>query len=103
MRGRAGAEVGGPGGMGDVARQQFHVGWGRVSEFLMMLNVVLGLLDLRPLPALDGGRLVCLAYEMATRRRANPKVEATVHMVGIMCLLLLMLIVTYKDIARLFS
>ena len=69
----------------------------------MMLNVVLGLFNLLPLPALDGGRLVFLAYEMATRRRANPKVEATVHMVGIMCLLLLMIFVTYKDIARLFS
>ena len=49
-----------------------------------------------------GGRLVFLAYEMATRRRANPKIEATVHMVGIMALLVVMVLVTYKDIAKLF-
>jgi regulator of sigma E protease len=64
--------------------------------------VYLGLFNLLPLPALDGGRLVFLGYEMATRRRPNPRIEATVHMVGIMCLLLLMVLVTYQDIAKLF-
>ncbi len=92
----------GPVGITDMIKRTFEVGWIRVLELLMLLNVYLGLFNLLPLPALDGGRLVFLAYEMATRRRANPKVEATVHMVGIMALLLLMVLVTYKDIARLF-
>jgi len=92
----------GPVGITDMIKRTFEVGWIRVIELLMLLNVYLGLFNLLPLPALDGGRLVFLGYEMATRRRANPKVEATVHMVGIMALLLLMVLVTYKDIARLF-
>jgi regulator of sigma E protease len=92
----------GPVGITDMIKRTFEVGWVRVFELLMLLNVYLGLFNLLPLPALDGGRLVFLGYEMATRRRANPKVEATVHMVGIMALLLLMVLVTYKDIARLF-
>lgn len=92
----------GPVGITDLIKKTVEVGWIRVLELLMLLNVYLGLFNLLPLPALDGGRLVFLAYEMGTRHRANPRVEATVHMVGIMCLLLLMVLVTYKDIARLF-
>lgn len=92
----------GPVGITHMIKKQIDIGWIRVIELLMLLNVYLGLFNLLPLPALDGGRLVFLGYEMATRRRANPKIEATVHMVGIMALLLLMVLVTYKDIARLF-
>jgi len=50
-----------------------------------------------PLPALDGGRLVFLVYEMVTRRRANPKIEATVHMAGILVLGLVMILVLVRD------
>jgi regulator of sigma E protease len=92
----------GPVGITSMIKKTIDVGWIRVLELLMLLNVYLGLFNLLPLPALDGGRLVFLGYEMATRRRANPKIEAAVHMVGIMALLLLMVLVTYKDIARLF-
>ena len=92
----------GPVGITGMIKSTFEVGWIRVLELLMLLNVYLGLFNLLPLPALDGGRLVFLGYEMATRHRANPRVEATVHMVGIMALLLLMVLVTYQDIARLF-
>jgi regulator of sigma E protease len=101
--GRVEGELTGPVGITTAVKQQFRFGWIRVIEILMILNVYLGLFNLLPLPALDGGRLAFLTYEIATRRRANPKVEATVHMVGIMALLLLMIFVTYKDIARLFS
>lgn len=89
-------------GITGMIKKAIDVGWVRLFELLMMLNVYLGLFNLLPLPALDGGRLVFLGYEMATRRRANPRVEATVHMVGIMALLLLMVLVTYQDITRLF-
>ncbi len=103
LRGREEAELRSVVGITEIAAEQFKFGWVRVIEFLMLLNVYLGLFNLLPLPALDGGRLVFLGYEMATRRRANPKVEATVHMVGVMALLLLIVVVTYNDIARLFG
>lgn len=92
----------GPVGITDTIKRSIELGWVTVIQLLMILNVYLGLFNLFPLPALDGGRLVFLTYEMATRRRANPKIEATVHMVGIMALLLLMVVVTFNDIARLF-
>jgi regulator of sigma E protease len=102
VTGRQKGEFAGPVGIATMAKKQFDTGWIEVFLFLMMLNVYLGLFNLLPLPALDGGRLVFLVYEMTTRRRANPKIEATVHMVGIMALLLVMVLVTYKDIAKLF-
>lgn len=102
IRGTQEGTLTGPVGITTMIKRTFDIGWIRVLELLMLLNVYLGLFNLLPLPALDGGRLVFLGYEMATRRRANPKVEATVHMVGIMALLVVMVLVTYKDIARLF-
>lgn len=92
----------GPVGITDKIKESIELGWITMIQLLMILNVYLGLFNLFPLPALDGGRLVFLTYEMATRRRANPKVEAAVHMVGIMALLLLMVVVTFNDIVRLF-
>jgi regulator of sigma E protease len=102
ISGKQKGELTGPVGITTMIKRTFEIGFIRVIELLMLLNVYLGLFNLLPIPALDGGRLVFLGYEMATRRRANPKVEATVHMVGIMALLLLMVLVTYKDIANLF-
>ena len=64
---------------------------------LMLLSVYLGLFNLLPLPALDGGRLVFLTYELVTRRRANPKIEAMTHMGGIMVLGVVMILVTLRD------
>ena len=102
ISGRGDAEFTGPVGIATMVKSTIEVGWLAVIQLLMILNVYLGLFNLFPLPALDGGRLVFLSYEMITRRRANPKIEATVHMVGIMALFLVLILVTYKDIAKLF-
>lgn len=75
----------------------FSYAWVTGIELLMMLSVYLGLFNLFPLPALDGGRLVFLGYELVTRRRANPKIEAMVHMGGILVLGVLMILVTLND------
>ncbi len=102
VTGREKAEFEGPVGITKRIKRQIDTGLIDLLQLLVQLNVYLGLFNLLPLPALDGGRLVFLGYEMATRRRANPRIEATVHMVGIMCLLLLMVLVTYQDITELF-
>ena len=49
-------------------------------------------------PALDGGRLVFLGFELITRRRPNEKVEAVVHMVGLLFLLGVIVLVTFRDV-----
>jgi regulator of sigma E protease len=72
------------------------------SSYLFMLFVILamnlGCMNLLPFPALDGGRLVFLVIEGITRKPVNAKVEGYVHFVGMVMLLFLMLIITFKDI-----
>jgi regulator of sigma E protease len=94
-------DPGGPVRIVEEFQKAFTHSTTRGIELLMMLSVYLGLFNLLPLPALDGGRLVFLGYEMVTRRRANPKIEAMVHMVGIMLLGILLILVTMKDCSRL--
>lgn len=103
ITGQAKAEVGGPVRIVEEFKHAFKTDFVKGIELLMLLSVYLALVNLFPLPALDGGRLVFLAYEMITRRRANPKVEATVHMAGVLLLFVVMVLVFYKDIARLVS
>ena len=69
--------------------------WARsVLWFLGPDFAYLGAFNLFPIPALDGGRLMFLAYEATTRRRPDPKVEAQVHAVGLFMMLALVLVVT---------
>jgi regulator of sigma E protease len=96
------AEVGGPVRITEEFKKAFEEGWVVGIQLLMMLSVYIGLFNLFPLPALDGGRLVFLTYEMITRRRANPRIESTVHMVGILLLLVVMVLVTFNDCSRFF-
>ncbi|HEY6179662.1 MAG TPA: M50 family metallopeptidase [Kofleriaceae bacterium] len=94
------ADPGGPIRMVEEFYRAFSAGIVPGINLLMMLSVYLGLFNLLPIPALDGGRLVFLVYEMVTRRRANPKIETMVHMAGIMALGVVMLVVLYIDLRR---
>jgi len=91
------ADPGGPKRIFDEFAKAWQLGFVTGIELLMVLSVYLGLFNLLPLPALDGGRLVFLSYELVTRRRANPKIEAMVHMAGIMVLGVVMILVTLHD------
>lgn len=97
VTGKAAADPRGPKGIYDEFTKAWKLGPVTGIELLMLLSVYLGLFNLFPLPALDGGRLVFLGYEMVTRRRANPKIEAMVHMAGIMVLGVVMILVTMRD------
>jgi len=65
---------------------------------LILLSVYLGLFNLLPVPALDGGRAVFLAIESVMRKRVNPRIEAAVHTAGFVLLLGVLAIVSFKDI-----
>jgi regulator of sigma E protease len=94
-------DVAGPVGIavmaGDAARQGF---WNFIM-FLAVINLNLGLLNLLPLPALDGGRLVFLLGEMVSGRKFPEKWENRIHIIGFAMLIALIALVTWKDIARL--
>jgi regulator of sigma E protease len=88
----------GPVGMGKIAVRQVERGTFEFVMFLVLLSVALGFFNLLPFPALDGGRLVFLGYELVTRRKPNERFEAMVHTVGILFLLGVLVLVTYRDI-----
>lgn len=78
------------------------IAWQNLVFLMILITVNLGVFNLLPLPALDGGRLVFLVWEGITRKPLPQKYEALVHFIGIVLLLLLMVFVTYSDITKLF-
>ena len=68
---------------------------------MALITVNLGLFNLLPVPALDGGRLVFIIIEMIIRKPVPAKYESIVHFVGLMLLFALMIFVTFNDIVRL--
>jgi regulator of sigma E protease len=88
----------GPVGMGKEVARQAGRGVGEYVLILVVLSVALGLFNLLPFPALDGGRLAFLGFELITRRRPNEKFEAAVHTVGILFLLGVLVLVTFRDV-----
>ena len=75
----------------------------KLVMLMVLITVNLGVLNLLPLPALDGGRLVFLLWEAVTRRPVPAKWEGLVHFIGLILLLLLMLVITYSDITKFFA
>ena len=71
-------------------------------HFVAFISVNLAVINLIPFPALDGGRLLFVAIEAIRRRPMNPKVVNAVNAIGFVVLITLMLVVTYRDIVRLF-
>ena len=69
-------------------------------QLMMMLSVYLGIFNLLPLPALDGGRVLFLGINALPIQQVSAKTEAAVHMVGLLLLLGVFVLVTFKDIKR---
>lgn len=76
--------------------------WYRFLSILALLSVMLGIMNLLPIPALDGGHIVFTLYEMITRRKPSDRFLAVVQMIGMVLLLALMVLAFGNDIARLF-
>ena len=70
-------------------------------ELVVILSINLGVMNLLPLPALDGGRLVFLLLEVIRGKPVPPEKEGFVHMAGLILFFLLMIFVMYNDIMRL--
>lgn len=74
----------------------------QLLNIAILLSANLGVMNLLPLPALDGGRLVFLAVEAVRRKRIPSEKEGYVHLVGIVVLMALMVIVMFNDVRRVF-
>lgn len=73
-----------------------------VLVLMVLLSVNLGIMNLLPIPALDGGRILFLLYEMIFRKQVPQKAESVVHLIGFILLMILMVFVLFNDIRRLF-
>jgi regulator of sigma E protease len=72
-----------------------------IISIMAMITVNLGIMNLLPLPSLDGGRLVFFFFELIFKKKLNPKYEGWVHAAGFFVLIALMLLITFGDIIRL--
>lgn len=72
-------------------------------NFAVLLSVNIGVMNLLPIPALDGGRLLFLLIEVVRGKPIPPEKEGIVHFIGFVALMILMVLVMYQDIARIFS
>ncbi len=95
-------DLAGPVGIFSLVSNALRGGFINLLVFIAFLSVNIGLLNLLPIPALDGGRIVFLGYEAITRKKIPAKVEMWVNNIFFLLLLLLFIFVTYNDIFRLF-
>lgn len=95
------ADLAGPIGVAQMAGQVANMGFVPLLQFAAYLSVNLGIINLLPLPALDGGHFVILMLEAVRRKPLSADSLKRVQAVGIALLLCLMLIATYKDFIRL--
>ncbi len=95
--------VAGPIGMAQLTGEFVRVGPTAVLGLVYMLSLSLAVLNILPIPALDGGRFFFIMVEAVTRRKINPRYEAYAHIVGLVLLLSFLALVSYKDILRIIS
>lgn len=103
LGGRYGTEaVSGPIGMSGAVGEATKSGFSSILYLFILITMNLGVFNLLPLPALDGGRLIFLTIEGIARRPIKREIEQTINTVGIMLLMGLMLLITVKDVFSLF-
>jgi len=90
-------------GMARMSSTVQDFGWGPYLFLAAMLSVNLGVFNLLPIPALDGGRAIFIIAEMLRGKPIDPEKEALVHVGGFAVLILVMVLVTFHDISRIFA
>jgi regulator of sigma E protease len=99
--GAATPQVTGPVGMAQLTGEVAQSGFSPLIEFAAFISINLGIVNILPLPALDGGRIAFVLLELIRGgRRISPKTEGLVHLVGFFLLITLILVVTYGDIVN---
>lgn len=95
------ADVAGPIGIARVTGEAVRFGWKAVLEFMSILSLNLAVLNILPIPALDGGRLAFVFLEKLIGKRLRPAFERSAHQMGMIILLTLILLVSINDILHL--
>ena len=94
-------DMAGPVGIIQLLGQAANSGWYTVLNLCTLLSVNLGVFNLFPIPGLDGGRILFILIEWVRGKPVPPEKEGMVHLVGLGLLLILVVVVTFNDVARL--
>ncbi|HTW96859.1 MAG TPA: RIP metalloprotease RseP, partial [Candidatus Methylomirabilis sp.] len=94
------AEIAGPVGIATMTGQYARLGFVYLLQFVGVLSLNLAVVNFLPIPALDGGRIIFLLIEKIKGSPVKREVEAAIHNVGFVALILLVLVITVKDVSR---
>ncbi len=95
-----GADVAGPVGIAILTGQVARMGFVYILQFAAMLSINLAIINVLPFPALDGGRVLFIIIEKIKGSPVKREIEGMFHYIGFALLMLLVLVVTFKDVAR---
>ncbi len=95
--------VAGPVGIAQMTHIFVQDGFIAIMRFVALLSLSLAVINILPIPALDGGRLLFIIIELIRGKKVNQKAEAYIHLAGYLLVLSLIVAVTYSDIVRLFK
>jgi regulator of sigma E protease len=102
--GSSSLQVTGPVGIAQLSGEVAKAGISPLLEFTAFLSINLAIVNLLPLPALDGGRIVFVLLELIRRgRRISTRTEQVVHLIGFVLLMMFTLVITYGDVVRLIT
>jgi regulator of sigma E protease len=97
-------QVAGPVGIAQITGEVAKAGISPLLEFAAFLSINLALINIFPLPALDGGRIAFVLLEWVRRgKRVSPKTEGLVHFIGFAALIAAIMVITYRDILRIIT
>lgn len=96
-------QLAGPVGIAEMTGRAAQQGAPTLLQFMAFLSINLAIFNLVPIPGLDGARLLFVAIERVRGRRVNPRIEGAMHLAGMLLLIALMLVVSFRDIQRLIA
>ena len=96
-------DLSGPVGVVQVVSESVSYGLSTFMSFVSLISINVGIMNLLPIPALDGCRFLFLIIEAIRRKPMKPEVEGMIHFAGFALLMLLMLVVTFNDVVKLFT
>ncbi|MDD4900573.1 MAG: RIP metalloprotease RseP [Patescibacteria group bacterium] len=94
------ADLAGPVGIATLTGEVARMGFVYLMQFTALLSINLAVINFLPFPALDGGRVLFLIIEKIKRKPVKREVEAVIHNVGFILLMVLVVLVTFRDVAR---
>jgi regulator of sigma E protease len=99
---QVGDQFAGPVGIANITGQAARLGFSYLLQFIALLSLNLAIINILPLPALDGGRILFLLIEKIKGKPVKKEVEAVIHNIGFILLITLIIFITYRDIIKLF-